>query len=77
MTRAFEIDQFVSQPTKQPLGNKARCMISILGWILLAGGTLTFVASLANNNLEIYWVRFLAIGLAVIGFAMLKTTGAL
>jgi hypothetical protein len=52
-------------------------MISILGWILLAGGTLTFVASLANKSLEIYWVRFLAIGLAILGFAMLKNTGAL
>jgi hypothetical protein len=52
-------------------------MISILGWILLAGGTITLVTSLANNSLEIYWVRFLAIGLAVLGFAMLKTTGAL
>ena len=52
-------------------------MISILGWILLAGGTLTFVASLVNNSLEIYWLRFLAIGLAVLGFAVLKTTGGL
>jgi hypothetical protein len=52
-------------------------MISISGWILLAGGTATFVASLANNSLKVYWVRFIAIGLAVLGFAMLKTTGTL
>jgi hypothetical protein len=52
-------------------------MISSIGWILIAGGTLTLIASLANNSLEIYWVRFLAIGLAVLGFAMLKTAGAL
>jgi hypothetical protein len=52
-------------------------MISISGWILLAGGTVTFVASLANISLEVHWVQFLAIGLAALGFAMLKTTGTL
>ena len=52
-------------------------MISVLGWIFMAGGTLTLIASLANNSLEIYWVRFLAIGVAVLGFGMLKATGAL
>lgn len=52
-------------------------MTSFLGWILMAGGTLTFAVSLGKSNLEIHWVRFLAIGVAVLGFAILKTTGAI
>ncbi len=43
----------------------------------MAGGTRTLIASLANNSLEIYWLRYSAIGIAVVGFSILKTTGAL
>ena len=60
-----------------PVGTEAERVISILGWIFLTGGALAYIGSLASNAHWIYWVQILAIGFAVLGFGMLKTTGAL
>jgi hypothetical protein len=52
-------------------------MILALGWILLVIGTATYVISLANRSLSILWVQILAIGIGILGFAILKANGAL
>ena len=47
----------------------------IIGWILLVGGTVTYLIALAKDSSSMLWIQILAIGIAVFGFAILKANG--
>lgn len=57
-------------------GQEAGSVVTIIGWALLVAGTVTFVISLANSSLWVYWLRFLALGFGVLGYGVLKTSSA-